>query len=247
MRDTPDTSVGMIDCSSDCVKNTQRYGKKLKLLDLPYEIRREIFKDVYETKKMVHLTHGPITRLSQSGTAMPEPYRISRDGMHLMLSCRQISNEVGDLVLGSNTFVLSPGDINFNATSKVSYPHSTADLWLYGLRHSTMNRVKMLKVHLRLPREQDIHKIAQGLALFPHVVITIHSLRGVTGITWLSQRQILERMCECIASARYSRSTVWDDEGNLETAYLFIDALPAGFQRTSKTAIDSLDGEEAWS
>ena len=112
-------------------------------------------------------------------------------------------------------------------------------------------RTKMLTlslsiVHLRLPRVQDIGYLAQGLAMFPHVKVTVQSLKGASGMTWLFQRQTMKLMCEAIAAARSARSTTWDDEGDLETAYLFVDALPTGFKTAGKTAIAGLDGEEAW-
>ena len=81
-----------------------------------------------------------MTRKPGKGT--PSTYRVTNDGMRLMLACRQINKEVCHFNYGSNRFVLTPGEINCNAMGL--YPHSLSKLWLHGLRPSTMECVKNL-------------------------------------------------------------------------------------------------------
>lgn len=248
-------------CSYRSRKSTDRDGNSLmnkeadhetkasrpsefRFLDLPYDIRYVIYRQFCDVGKTIHLTTGQTTRKPILGEPAPARYHIPNTGLDLMLACHQTSDELRRIVYGCNTFLLSPGEINHNMN--MPYPHSVSNLWLHGMTKATQQRVKRLEVHLASPRPETVHDIAQGLAGFPNVRITL-GYKHLAGAPWVRQRELMMGLCKAVAAARTGTGiTFWDDAGDIETAYFFLDALPPGFLTAGKTAFDGLDEEEAW-
>lgn len=210
-----------------------------RLLSLPYEIRRMIYQYFFDEQRTIHLTFGPL----EGWVFMkdyPAEYHISRDGIHLQLACKQISEEVADLIYKSNDFVFAPGEFDYN-TGMRPYRYSVSNLWLNVMRPSILERVRNLEVLLALPSEEGIPSLSQWLSKFPRVKIAIMRRR----VFWIYEylvkwRSLMGMLCESIATARSNGGiTIWDDSGDLETAKLFRETLPKGFLVAGKTAIQN--------
>ena len=229
---------------------TDRRTDESPFMKMPYDVRRIIYNQVgcLPVGKVIHLTLGPSIEYPEDSKPSLAKYHISKHLKQLMLVCRDVRAEVADIIYGTNTFVLTRGGINYN-NDIFPYPQSNQASWLYYMRPSTRERVKLLELYLDCPRDELIDSLVHGIAGFPRVKITLASLGNVDGEAWVRRRSTYKMLLEAIALSRsgYGASnTVWDDARDLEIAYLYCEALPHGFETAGLTAIERLDSEDAW-
>ena len=206
-----------------------------------------IYQHFFDEKRTIHLTHGP-TRQWYLLNQFPAKYHISRAGVHLQLACKEISEEIADLVYKHNDFVFGPGQFDYNTTRWPDGHCSISDLWMDVMRPSILERVKSLEVLLPLsPTKENIANLPQWLAIFSKIKIAVQGrkiyLNGNSSILWHHQIGVL---CQSIAVARSNRGiTIWDDKGDPAMTRLFQVTLPTGFLVASRPTSQELESKTA--
>ncbi len=133
------------------------------------------------------------------------------------------------MLYGTNTFLLSPGCINYH--KRLRYPHANSELWISQLRLSIQLTIKKLQLFLdALLPYPPVDRLIAWLIDFPVVeiaVVALGSLQVRSG-AMTTLEDYLHETCRKIAMARAHRTTVWDDSKDAQTALLLSNALPAG-------------------
>ena len=223
-------NIGSITLSRNSEDTTQAAAlhKATSFLGVPIDIRRVIYDQLIPVAKSIHLTHNPETTVFQC--SRPARHRLSQEALNLFVSCRPIYDELVRVLYGTNTFIIMPGEQNYNSTM-MPYPHSTNNLWLSHLRLTTRQNVKRFRVFLGSSVQADVEKIANGLTGFPEVEITVQPPSAFKMPIRLRQRAILERICREIHEARVNAGrTIWHDGGSSEVALMLANSLPSGFE-----------------
>lgn len=85
--------------------------RKNFLLDLPYDVRREIYSFYYPLNRNIQLTNGP----PEWNTLMPQrgTYCMTSGCLNLLRTYRRLNDEIVPLVYGKNTFLLAPEERDF--------------------------------------------------------------------------------------------------------------------------------------
>lgn len=181
---------------------------------------------MYPVGETLQLTQGPKAWVSQR----PRLYSMKPEAMALLSTCHQINDEVVQMLYGTNTFLLSPGCINYH--KRLRYPHANSELWISQLRLSVQLKIRKLQLFLdALLPYHPVDRLIAGLIDFPVVeiaVVALGSLRVKSG-TMTTLRGCLHGTCRKIAMARAHKTTVWDDSKDVQTAFLLSSALPAGY------------------
>ncbi len=201
-------------------------SKVCHLLRAPYDIRQEIYNRMYPAGESLQLTQGPKAWASQR----PSLYSMKPEALALLSTCRQINDEVVQMLYGTNSFLLSPGCINYH--KRLRYPHANSELWMSQLRLSVQLKIKKLQLFLdALLPYHPVDRLIAGLVDFPMVeiaVVALGSLRVRSGAMTALQ-DCLHETCRKIAMVRAHKTTVWDDSKDAQTAFLLPSALPAGY------------------
>lgn len=197
---------------------TQR--QPVSFIHIPIDVRRLVY-DEFEIPitKTIHLTHSPETTVFE--VRRPDRHSVSKDVLNLFLVCRQVSDELADILYGKNTFVIMPGEHNYNtpATPDVL---SNSSIWLAHQRLQTRKKVKKLRVYFDFYLQARIRNITAALSEYPEVRIAVQPL----ATSRLRARLRLEQICASIQRARFNaRITAWSDSGSPEIASILTTAL----------------------
>ena len=115
------------------------------------------------------------------------------------------------------------------------------------MRPDTKRMVKLLNLHLKSPREEDIESIADGLADFQKISVEVVRLGTMNVPTRLEERPVLSRLCRSIAEKRSEgQQTLWHDSGDVENAAMFQLYLPAGYATQGPTQYERLESPALW-
>ena len=187
---------------------------------------RVIYKTLYPIGHNLQLTYGPSTWDSQR----PKPYNITAGAMSLLRICRQINEEVVNILYETNNFLLAPGEVNYH--KRLRYPHANSGLFLSHLRSTVRSTIRKLQLYFGVSlRNGTIDKLVNVIVDFPVVeiaVVALSSHRGASGAI-AKLRNCLQEACRRIAVARGGGLTVWDDSGDQQTALLLSSAMPTGY------------------
>lgn len=186
------------------------------LLRISQEVRDLVYQYFFPRAATVNLTEGYSITAPES--LKPVAYTWSKDASNLLLSCRKVYEEAITLVYRTNTFVLTPWAMNYNYKRRA--PHSNTEFWLSSMRLATKCMVKKLHIYLPKPAlPQRVEKIADGLASFPKVEITIMPISTIPEPTRSEHRQSFETLCQAVEAARiHPRPILWNDGGDLAAA-----------------------------
>lgn len=145
-----------------------RHGT-LSLLTMCLDVRLEIY-DLFSIpiNETITLTYGPASPVWLRSD--PARHYLSKDVVNLLVSCRQVNDELTDLVYGRNDFALIPGGQNYNCP-RMSDPMSTSRLWLSHMSLNTRLTVRKLQVYLDL--SLPIETVVAGLKDFPRAVCVL--------------------------------------------------------------------------
>jgi len=178
--------------------------------------------------KTIHLTYSPETTIFEN--SWPARYKLSEDISNLLVSCRTVYEELTGLIYGANTFVFMPGQQNYNS-ARMPDPCSMTNVWFPRLPLNTRQQTRKLRIFLDFSLQADLNNIADLLADFPEVEITVHAPTAFRLPIRQYQCAALKRTCRAICDARANAyRTVWHDAGSTEVARMLEDSLPAGFE-----------------
>lgn len=189
------------------------------LLTVDYDIRHQIYGHFFVMNKAVYLTElYPEMfhmELEHASTARSFNRGHPRDGGHsLMLTCRQLNNEITELFYGTNCFVVQPGQKKFSprCMSVRSY-HFLPDL-----RQSTMRM--LTRVELILGPCIDwraitaIQKTATTISDLQNLKIRIYSSKKGDGESRRDENDLIVDACKLILGARGSNDRdLWQIRG----------------------------------
>lgn len=126
---------------------------------------------MYLTGKTSQLTQGPKAWTSRG----PTMYSMKPEPLALLSMCRQINDEVVHMLYGTNTFLQSPGCINYHKRLRLT--HANSELWISQLRLSIQLRFKKLQLFLGvLLLYHLVDRLMAGLIDFPVVEIALVGL-----------------------------------------------------------------------
>lgn len=205
---------------SEDVATPSRQRKVLSFINVPIDIRRLIY-DMFMVPitKTIHITHSPETTVFE--VPRPDRHTISKDVLNLFLVFRQVSDELADILYGRNTFVIMPGEQNYN-TPITPDPLSNSSVWLAHQRSQTRQKVKKLRIFLDFSLQARIRNIAAILSEYPMVEIAVQPL----ATSKIRARLQLEHVCTSIQRARiHGRRTAWSNGENPEVARILANAL----------------------
>ena len=182
-----------------------------RFLDFPPELRDIVYEKLFPRAKTIHVTQGCLEP-DQNGR-WPAAYSWSTDAVNLMRSCRIVHDEIQALIYKTNSFILSPGRIDY-PLSRVRYPHYNYFWWFHKMPCTTKNMVKKLHVHLAPPFfPQSTQLVAEGTAQFPELEITVRDLNGPNSSVNCKN---LKALCQAIVDTRSQRLPIlWNDGGDL--------------------------------
>lgn len=198
-------------------------------LQMSYNVRYEIYRAFYEVNRFIPLTYGHQASIHNP----PTPYRISPSGINLLLSCRQVNEEVSRMIYSTNSFELTPGHINVLKMSP--YPHSNSCLFFSNLRVITFRTIKKLRIVLGTKIfTAFIGMIDESFGQLPEVEILIRPLAPhFRGASRKMHRQFLEEVCQKIARVRSGDASVtrWDDSNDPDTIDMLRKVMPTGYKK----------------
>ncbi|KAL8952883.1 MAG: hypothetical protein Q9183_007368, partial [Haloplaca sp. 2 TL-2023] len=90
--------------SEESTTSEQSGHGPFRFLDLPYDVRRCIYKAMYPTQRTLYLTMG----IQNIRTPAPTEYRCETGAINLLRASKQIKDEIYDILYATNTFVLNP-------------------------------------------------------------------------------------------------------------------------------------------
>ncbi len=208
--------------------------RKNVLLDLPYDVRRDIYSFYYPVNRNVQLTDGPPEW--NALTPKRDTYRMTSDGLNLLRTCRQLNDEIVQLVYGKITFLLAPGERDYPWPKVLNQPRANTELFLSNLRISTKQTVKTLQLCLGpYMRHRLINKLCANLGQIPRIVVTVDPLNqaSLMAVLKTKQRKCLRDSCRKVALARANKpleATLWDDCGDAAIARMLDSAMPNGYR-----------------
>lgn len=201
------------------------------LLRLPYDVRRDIYDSFYPIGRNIQLTNGPPEW--NALTPRREAHGITSDGLNLLLSCREIHQEIKRLLYGKNTFLVAPGERDFPCPRSIRPPYGNSRLFLSKLLLSTKQMVKALHLCLGPSLHRNfIGRLPGQLAGFAQVVITVDPLNLTKPTSRAAKQRCIMDACRLIAAARSGlppNRTLWDDCGDAATARMLEQVLPHGY------------------
>lgn len=127
----------------------------LHLLDLPGEIRNEIFRYLYISKEPLHAKYRPIIQ-PHCGDTEPDIKRFPREPT-LALVCKQLRSEAASLFYAENTFVFSSSSGAVHSYSHLMTSTKTISRWM---RAST-STAALTRVELRLGDRTSLNAAAR--------------------------------------------------------------------------------------
>ena len=194
-------------------------GETVGFLDIALELREIIYGFFFPRAQTIHLTECVSTKHHKDPKATS--YLWSKDATNLMLSCRKVHNETTAFVYRTNTFVFTPWALNYHHNRFAL--HSNTSLWLSGMRPSTKALVKKLDVYVPRPfLAQSIKTMADGLAYFPEVEITMMPLSTVPVTQQANHRRRFEALCLAVQAARvHVKPISWNDGEDQAVADMF--------------------------
>ena len=163
-------------------------------------------------------------------------YRMTSDGLKLLRTCRQLNDEIVQLVYGKNTFLLAPGERDHSSRRVSNQPRANSEHFLSNLRISTKQAVKTLQLCLGpCMRHRLIKKLCANMRQIPRVIVTVDPLTqaSLAPVLKTKQRKCLEDSCRKIALARASlplEATLWDDCGDAAIARMLESVMPNGYR-----------------
>lgn len=204
---------------------------KIALCNVPCEIRQAVYRYFFPVGQNVQITDGP----PEWNALKPrrEAFPMARDGRAMLLACRQFNTEITQLLYGTNTFLVTPGERNAGSHKVRPLPHQDWKIFLTSLNLSTKQSVKTLHLCLGSSlRWAFINKLPVQLAGFRKVIVTVEPTHLLKPNIRLIQRQYLRKSCRLVAAARSGLprdATVWDDCGDAATERLLRDIMPSGY------------------
>lgn len=178
--------------------------------------------------KTIHLTYSPETTIFQD--SWPARYKLSENISNLLVCCRQVYEELTGLLYGANTFVFMPGQQNYNS-ARMPDPCSMTNVWFPRLPFNIRQQTRKMRLFLDFSLHADLEHIAELLADFPDVEITVQAPSAFRLPIRQIQSATLKRTCRAICDARTNAyRTAWHDAGSTDVARMLEDSLPAGFQ-----------------
>ncbi len=145
------------------------------LLRLLYDVRRNIYDFFYPIGKNIQLTLGPPEW--KALTPRRGAFRLTSEGLNVLLVCRGINQEIKQILYGKNTFLVAPGGRDFACLRSFHQPYANSRLFLSQLLPSTKHMVKMLHLCLGPSLHRNfIGKLPGQLAEFCKLVITVDPL-----------------------------------------------------------------------
>ena len=195
----------------------------------PYDVRRAFYGVFFPIDSVVQLTYGPQKwkQLNPRG----DVYGMAPEALALLCTCREVNEEMVNVLYGSNTFLLAPGEVNFH--TRLSFPHANSSLFLLNLRPSTSQSIKKIHIHLGPALHNRFNDmLAWGLVDLPQVVVSLDPLYSLPPASLTQKRAWFREACQKIEVARagVGRITFWDDMGNAASKHILEDAMPGGYQ-----------------
>lgn len=130
----------------------------VSFINVPIDIRRLVYDEFkVPITKTIHLTHSPETSVFE--VRRPDRHSVSKDVLNLFLVCRQVSDELADILYGKNNFVIMPGEHNYN-TPTTPDALSNSSIWLAHQRLQTRQKVKKLRVFLDFSLQARMRNIS---------------------------------------------------------------------------------------
>lgn len=205
--------------------------KPFPFMRLPFDIRRLAYEELYPTKRTIDLSQ---MNMEESSVSSRSAYKVSKASTAFLRTCRQVNDEIYDVLYGMNNIVYWPklehlmwGAAN-NRVSIKSLPPSVCQ--------------KVLGFHIVLDGKIDVLEkmlFLKALPYFPQVLITI-VVDLPNEMLFPSTKDdlrymLLQRLrtdCIEIACARAkSGLTLWDDLEESDARRMLERALPEGYQR----------------
>lgn len=192
----------------------------VSFINIPIDIRRLVYDEFkVPITKTIHLTHSPETTVFE--IRRPDRHSVSKDILNLFLVCRQVSDELADILYGKNTFVIMPGEHNYN-TPTIPDALSNSSIWLAHQRLQTRQKVKKLRIFLDFSLQARIRNITAAVSEYPEVQIVVQPL----ATSKMRARLQLEHLCASIQRARINACvTARSNSENPEVASIFARAL----------------------
>jgi len=231
--DSPGDLVGSESTSTSSGLKSMTHGAKDRTSCPFLGVNVDIRCGIYElfnpfVNKTIHLTYSPKTTIFEN--SWPAHYKLSKDMSNLLASCRKVHEELTGLIYGANTFVFMPGQQNYNS-ARMPDPCSMTEIWFPHLCPNTRQQFRKLRIFLDFSLQAGLNNIADLLADFPDVEITVHAPSAFKEPIRQSQCATLKRTCRAIYDARTNAyRTAWHDAGSTDVARMLEDSLPAGFQ-----------------
>ena len=193
-----------------------------RFLDLLPELRDIVYEKLVPRAKLIHVTQGCLD--PNQDARQPATYSWSTEAVNLMRSCRIVHDEIQALIYKTNSFILSPGRIDY-PLSRVRYPHYNYFWWFHKMPSTTKNMVKKLHVHLAPPFfPQSTKLVAEGAAQFPELEITVGDLNRPNSSVDFKN---LKALCQAIVDTRSQTLPIlWNDGGNSAVATLLSGVTP---------------------
>lgn len=215
--------------------------QKSPLLRTSYDIRWRLFRYLLPSFQSVQLTYGP-PQWDKDLQPGRMAFRMVREQLNLVLTCRQLASEITHFFYSTSTFLVAPGERDYQKFCYQGPPMilANAELFVSNMRQSTKQCVKAL--HLCLGpelQEKLVNNLSTQLADFRKVVVTVSTLTNMSRPEL--QKTVCERQakaCRLVASARaplLMEDTLWDDCGNADTARMLNELMPNGYQRVVKS------------
>ncbi|KAL8724214.1 MAG: hypothetical protein Q9181_006925 [Wetmoreana brouardii] len=113
-------SEEQVDDSNDASEVEEPTDVSFPLLELPYDIRRRIYEQLYPTRQTLYITMGAQTVRESD----PVDYRLPQGSINLMRSCKLVKEETYKILYGTNRFALNPQlpDLHIASEDKPQIP-----------------------------------------------------------------------------------------------------------------------------
>lgn len=205
---------------SESITSPTTQRQAISLINIPIDIRRLVYDEFkVPITKTIHLTHSPETTVFE--VRKPDRHSVSKNVLNLFLVCRQVSDELADILYGKNTFVIMPGEHNYNTPTNPD-ALSNSRIWLAHQRLQTRQKVKELRLFLDFSLQARMRNVIVALSEYPEVQIAVQPL----ATSKLRARLQLEHVCASIQRARiHARKTAWSNSGNPEVGSILARAL----------------------